>query len=365
MNRYLFVYGLILLLLLAIIACGDGEAPSPTTPPTPATQPEATPTLEPSPTVAPTATPEPTATSQATVSPTTATIQPTVAAPATATPTSPPPPTNTPEPTAAATATPPPPPTNTPESTAAATATPPPPPTNTPGPTATATATPPATPTNTPEPPVASTITIGPSKDNTLYESAGGLLSNGAGQHIFSGKTNRSGLDRRGVIAFDIVGNLPNGAIITSVDLTLNLSKTTAAGETVQLRRLLADWGEGASDASANEGGGTGAASGDATWIHTRFDSETWQTPGGDFSTAASASTTVVGAGKYAWDSTNTMVTDVQGWLDDPSTNFGWLLLGNEDESQTAKRFDHRVHVPLNRPLGLVTGGSHTAATST
>ena len=100
-------------------------------------------------------------------------------------------------------------------------------------------------------------------------------------------------------MAFDIAGNIPNGATIDTVSLTLNMSKTQAQAETVQLHRLLADWGEGTSDASANEGSGTGAGAGDATWIHTRFDSETWQTPGGDFSTAVSAGRSVAGTGRY------------------------------------------------------------------
>ena len=201
-----------------------------------------------------------------------------------------------------------------------------------------------------PEPPVTSPITIEPSKDNTLYEDPDGQLSNGAGRHIFAGRTNR-GLVRRGVIAFDIVGSIPSGAIINRVSLTLNMSRSQAEAETVQLHRLLADWGEGASDASVNEGGGIVPEPGDATWIHTRFDAETWQTPGGDFSAAVSASKTVGGTGQYTWDSTDTMVDDVQGWLDDPSTNFGWLLLGNEGATRTAKRFDSKESsTPSNRP---------------
>ena len=34
------------------------------------------------------------------------------------------------------------------------------------------------------------------------------------------------------------------------------------------------------------------------------------------------------------------MLADVQKWLDDPSSNFGWLLLGDETKSRTTKRFD-------------------------
>ena len=34
------------------------------------------------------------------------------------------------------------------------------------------------------------------------------------------------------------------------------------------------------------------------------------------------------------------MVADVQSWLDNPATNFGWLVLGDESDILTAKRFD-------------------------
>ena len=33
------------------------------------------------------------------------------------------------------------------------------------------------------------------------------------------------------------------------------------------------------------------------------------------------------------------MVADVQAWLDDPSTNFGWIVVGDETQNETAKRF--------------------------
>ena len=37
------------------------------------------------------------------------------------------------------------------------------------------------------------------------------------------------------------------------------------------------------------------------------------------------------------------MVADVQSWLDNPASNFGWLVLGDEtDHRTTAKRFDTR-----------------------
>jgi hypothetical protein len=38
------------------------------------------------------------------------------------------------------------------------------------------------------------------------------------------------------------------------------------------------------------------------------------------------------------------MIADVQGWVDDPSQNFGWVLIGDEAGAQTAKRFDAKDH---------------------
>jgi hypothetical protein len=36
------------------------------------------------------------------------------------------------------------------------------------------------------------------------------------------------------------------------------------------------------------------------------------------------------------------MVADAQSWLDNPASNFGWLVLGDETAIATAKRFDTR-----------------------
>jgi hypothetical protein len=45
------------------------------------------------------------------------------------------------------------------------------------------------------------------------------------------------------------------------------------------------------------------------------------------------------------------MAADIQAWLDNPSSNFGWVLLGKEGAEATAKRFDSRENeAPENRP---------------
>jgi spore coat protein A len=190
---------------------------------------------------------------------------------------------------------------------------------------------------------IADVVNINPSKDNTLYEyvPADGDLSNALGDHFFTGETAMSEL-RRGVIAFDIAGNVPAGSTITSVTLSLNMSRTpSGTARTVELHRLLADWGEGTSQASGEEGIGAPATPNDATWRHRFFDTIFWTTEGGDFSATVSASQSVGAIGSYTWSSAQ-MAADVQSWLDNPAINFGWLVRGDESGSATAKRFDTR-----------------------
>jgi len=159
------------------------------------------------------------------------------------------------------------------------------------------------------------------------------------------------------LIAFDVAGNVPAGSTIQSAVLTLNMSKTAGAGIDVDLSAALQDWGEGTSVGLGEEGAGGPATPGDATWLHTFFDTQLWTLSGGDFAAAPSATTTVDQIGMYSWSDVG-MVGDVQGWLDQPSTNFGWGLIATNFEALplTAKRFDTRENLdPAAQPLLSVT----------
>jgi uncharacterized membrane protein len=198
-------------------------------------------------------------------------------------------------------------------------------------------------------------VEIPASKDNTLYEHASGALSNGAGQYLFSGRVGPGGGGgalRRGLIAFDVADHLPPEAIIVDAELTLFMSRSVSATpQSIELRRLLNDWGEGASQAGGEEGGGAPAEPGDATWLHTFFDDNFWAAPGGDFAGAVSAATLVSAVGAYSWSGPQ-MQDDVQSWLDAPAGNFGWLLLGNESVLSTSKRFNTRENsAAATRPI--------------
>ncbi|MCI0821615.1 MAG: DNRLRE domain-containing protein [Chloroflexi bacterium] len=231
-----------------------------------------------------------------------------------------------------------------------------------PTPTLRPTHTPTPSPTPTPTPvPSATQVRLTAVQDATLYEQDDGLRANGSGNHLFIGVT--GGRDkRRALVAFDVAGTVPAGATIMSARLVMSLSRTKAEDEPSAVHRATAPWGEGASMAGSGEGSGAASADGDATWVHRSFDAERWATPGGDFSPEVSASA-VVGRpqlGEVAivtWGSTPRMVADVQGWLDDPSRNHGWLVLGNEEkERQSAKRFGSRENPEESHRPALLIG---------
>ena len=91
----------------------------------------------------------------------------------------------------------------------------------------------------------AQTMTFNPSKDNTLFFSANGDVSNGAGPHFFVGTT-RTGNIRRGILAFD-VSAIPEGALVTEVTLTMNVSNAKGGPQDTGLYPVTANWGEAAS----------------------------------------------------------------------------------------------------------------------
>jgi hypothetical protein len=121
--------------------------------------------------------------------------------------------------------------------------------------------------------------------------------------------------------------------------------------QTIGLHRLNLDWGENPADTSSpavnGAGNGVAALPGDATWNANFFGSSVWPTPGATASFEAIASGTAVVGGpteiQHKWLSTPALISDVQNWLDNPSSNFGWALINaNESSSQTIKAFYSR-----------------------
>ncbi|MBB5032189.1 PQQ-dependent sugar dehydrogenase [Prosthecobacter vanneervenii] len=191
-----------------------------------------------------------------------------------------------------------------------------------------------------------STATLTPAHDNSIYSDF--VNNSNALGDLYSGN-NANSAPRRALFSFDVTSGLPGGAQVTSASLTLNL-KNAASNlnhpmATMALYSLKAGWGEGTSLASGGGGSGTAATTGDATWIASLYDATSpirWVTPGGVFSSTSSATNTVGTAlGSYVWSSQQ-MGADVQGWLTTPASNFGWILVGDESASATARVFTSR-----------------------
>ncbi|MBP6624111.1 MAG: DNRLRE domain-containing protein, partial [Chitinophagaceae bacterium] len=184
-------------------------------------------------------------------------------------------------------------------------------------------------------------VNLSANKDNTIFEQNQGN-SNGAGPYLGVGRNNQSpGYKTRALISFNLT-SLPYNAEIQNAILNLNSSQPSnvAGPQSHSLHKLLQNWGEGSSY-STQGGVGAPASSTDATWLSTFHTISSWTTAGGSFNPTSSASTIVDNAGAYSWNSPS-MVTDIQYWLNNPTSNFGWMLKSDETNFPDAKRYDSR-----------------------
>jgi hypothetical protein len=186
------------------------------------------------------------------------------------------------------------------------------------------------------------TATIPCAADNTLYQTITGDASNGAGTSLFVGLTATSSI-RRAVLRFDVAAALPAGARVLSASLQLNSVQSTAALPVpVTGHRLLQSWGEGTSVATGGGGGGGIASTGDATWLHRFWPGTLWTTVGGDYDPTVSFTAAMPALGAFATAPSRQAALDVESWLANPSSNFGWLLRTDEVLASTAHRLDSR-----------------------
>jgi hypothetical protein len=212
-------------------------------------------------------------------------------------------------------------------------------------------------------------IELIPFADTTLIEVAPD--SNLGGACIVNAGTTHINTRNRGLLLFDLTSTLPANAMVTGVELVLGVTGEPANGfitANYTLHRMLRPWGEGNKgdpncppDNGSSPGVGLAATQGEATWSH-RFalTPSSWGAPGGaagiDYFAAPSADQLVSGTGEspYHFLDTPELRTDVQTWLGDPQSNFGWMLIcGVEDERGTARRFGSRED-PFSPPTLII-----------
>ena len=146
---------------------------------------------------------------------------------------------------------------------------------------------------------------------------------------------------RRTLLRFDLSA-IPAGAVVSSAALqvTVVMVPLSPVNSTFDLKRVLQSWSEGGVSWNSRSGAGT-----------------PWQVPGaiGSADSVGTPSAFVaVGSAnfaKYTFSSSAGLVGDVQGWVNNPSSNFGWLLVSEDEVSpETARRFGSRengTHPPV------------------
>ena len=78
------------------------------------------------------------------------------------------------------------------------------------------------------------------------------------------------------------------------------------------------------------------------------FDTVFWASPGGDFQAVPSTSTPFgSGTGPVVFGSDAGLIADVQAWVAQPATNFGWMLLGEESNALNARRIGSRENATI------------------
>ena len=191
-------------------------------------------------------------------------------------------------------------------------------------------------------------MTLVPVADTTLIESAPNN-SNGGERWVNSGTT-QNGPNNRGLYRFDLT-SLPTNAIIQSATLVLEVTRRPSDGYAsgyFGLHRMFRPWGEGVNIATNNSGGlGAPAWPGDATWLCSYYPTNFWSAPGGaagmDFSSEESSSQRIEGSDTYTFPSTFELVDDVQTWVRNPASNFGWMLICSDEGLRfTSRRFNSR-----------------------
>lgn len=193
----------------------------------------------------------------------------------------------------------------------------------------------------------AQTVTLKAVADTTLFESSPN--NNMGSEPTMNSGQRRKGGRTRGLVRFDLSA-IPSDAIVTSAALTLGVVKSPSGGanSTFDLRRVLVLWGEGA---KTGQGGGSLATANEATWNSRLHSVTTWASPGGqigaDFSSTISASKSVSGNASYVFMN---LASDVQGWLNSPASNNGWVFSSQSETTPTTiRRFGTR-EAPSSAP---------------
>jgi hypothetical protein len=182
------------------------------------------------------------------------------------------------------------------------------------------------------------TATLFAIKDAAIFNNQSGNAVNGnygaGGSELLQvGFASPTGIYARSLIQFDL-SSIPSNAVIESASLQFTTASSGTFTPEIRIQRLLQNWTEGTTsfctyNASCNTQGVAITNGGsDVTWNERSYSSANtnlWTTAGGTFSSETSALSIDVGNTVLQYASSG-LKTDVQGWVNNGSTNFGWIL---------------------------------------
>lgn len=187
----------------------------------------------------------------------------------------------------------------------------------------------------------ADSVTLIPTEDATISEKSLDMPLGGQ-TTLDSGTTGpNEGLKmNRALLKFDVAASIPTNATVTSVALTMTVVQApTATNLWFSLHKVLKGWSESV-----------------VTWTNRLSPAAPWSAPGGaealDYSSSVAQSNFITGTGTFTFTSSSSLVADVQDWVSNPATNFGWILIcEQEDLERSVRKFASRESsTATNRP---------------
>jgi hypothetical protein len=184
----------------------------------------------------------------------------------------------------------------------------------------------------------------------TLYATKdAGIFNNAAGTAVQanygSGGSNQmhvglfnGGVYGRSLLQFNL-SSIPSNATITNVVLTFSDGGNGQNIPQIFVHKLTQGWTEGNANSACpfsgacNVPGVALTSQTDVTWRETSYSggalTNLWLTTGGNFAATASTTSTAEGNNAKLFSSAG-LIQDVQNWVNNPTSNFGWLLKMDE-----------------------------------
>jgi spore coat protein A len=219
-------------------------------------------------------------------------------------------------------------------------------------------------------------VTLTAVQDNTIYSESDSSFGAGLCLQVGQPGQTRGGqaMTRRALVQFDL-SSIPPGSEIVSARLNLFRMSPGGPGTRLRVYRLLQDWGEGHSGVGDSctpppKAFGRPPTDSASTWNYRFWGAQAvWQSDaggtvhGGSFRSSYSDSEDIGLFDQYVDLTSSGITNDVKDWVQDPASNHGWILLGDEANLGTGMRFTSREDtVATHAPTLTVSFTSPTGA---